>query len=90
MTINKQIPQNHKVNIDLVQQKKITCECGNKFWQEVVLATKVPGIMVGGTQDQLVLVKILQCIDCKKIFPDHIHLVENNNLPSEKNNLTVL
>lgn len=84
--IKKQIQHQHKVNIDLVSAKKIICECGSKLWTEVIICTKVPALMAGNTQDQLVMVKVLQCVECKKIMPEHLPFL---NGESETNKLTV-
>ena len=88
MTVHKQLlPKQHKVNINLVTQDKIICHCGSILWQEVVLAMKVPALIAGTPQDQLVLTKILQCTECKSIFKDHLPLMnepkENNNEPTK-------
>ena len=75
---------NDKVNVNLSTIPNVKCSCGCIFWKQVLLTKKVPGLMVGASQDQLVNVPVLLCNDCKNILPDHEILLNEASVIKEK------
>lgn len=62
--------QQKQINVDLTKIASVKCVCGSKFFEQSYIIKKVPGLMVGATQDVMSPVEIYRCSDCKKVLPD--------------------
>lgn len=65
---------NKQIQVDAQKLPNVACECKNIFWEKVLLAKKVPGLLVGSSTDQLINIEVLRCTDCKQVFIDQIQL----------------
>lgn len=59
-----------KVNVDLSKIKNVKCTCGNTFFEQAYIIKRIPGLMVGSTQDVMSPVEIYRCDKCKEVLPD--------------------
>ena len=65
--------------IDLKKQPTIICEeCSSKYFQEVVLIKKVPGILVGNKEDSIVPFPTYKCVDCGHVNKEFAIFDEDN------------
>ena len=58
--------QQQEVRLDLSQTTPITCECGNSFFQEVVILRKWSRFASGLPTDQNVPIPVMVCTKCNK------------------------
>ncbi len=74
----------NKTQINLETIPNIFCKCGCVFWDQVMLTKKVPGLMIGSSQDQFANVAVLICHDCGDILPQHEILLQKSKQIGEK------
>jgi len=59
--------QPQKVNIDINKSKLVKCECGNPFYQQVIIMREISGVLVGQAgKNVLSTIPIMICTECKK------------------------
>jgi hypothetical protein len=57
--------------IDLKQQETIKCEkCNSKYFKEVVLLKKIPKLLTGSPEDNIVPFPTYMCNDCGNVNYD--------------------
>lgn len=59
--------QQQEVRLDLSETTPVICECGNLFFQEVVMIRKWSRFASGLPTDQNVPIPLMVCTECKKI-----------------------
>jgi len=60
-----------QLNVDLTKINNTKCKCGSIFWDNTNLIKKVPGLLVGSSQETIANVSILLCHSCGEVFPEH-------------------
>lgn len=61
-----------KINIDIKKSKLIKCECGNPYYQQVVIMREVSGLLVGQAGKNVTsTIPVLMCTECKKPHPSN-------------------
>lgn len=67
-----------QVNIDISKTKLVRCECGNPYYQQVVIFREVSGILMGqGGKNVHQPQAVLICTECKKPHASSIpYLIE--------------
>lgn len=71
-----------QIQVDLTKIKNVKCKCGNAFFEQAYVIKKVPGLMVGSTQDLMSPVEIYRCDLCKTVLPDFENAIKE---PIESN-----
>ncbi len=75
----------NQVQVDLSKFPNEKCSCGSVFFKQLMLIRKVPGLLIGSSQDQIVNVAVLVCDECNEVFKDNqalINLYSNKKLKS--------
>jgi hypothetical protein len=59
---------NKQINVDVTKLSDLKCKCGSVTFTPVTFLKRLPGLMVGQTQDQALPVPAYQCTYCHDIF----------------------
>jgi hypothetical protein len=78
--------QEQQVRLDLNQTTSITCECGNQFFQEVVILRKWSRLASGLPTDQNVPIPVMICTKCDKINEETLPPAVKALIDKEKEN----
>lgn len=65
-----------QIQVDLTKIKNVKCKCGNQFFERINVVKKIPGLMIGSTQDVMSPVEIYRCDLCKQVLPDFEKAIE--------------
>jgi hypothetical protein len=79
--------QQQEVRLDLSQTTPIICECGNQFFQEVVMIRKWSRFASGLPTDQNVPIPVMICTECKKINDETLPPAVKALIDKEKENV---
>lgn len=71
----------NQVQVDLSKFPNEKCSCGSVFFKQVLLIRRVPGLLIGSSQDQIANIAILVCDECNEVFKENQALI---NLYSKK------
>lgn len=66
-------PQQQNLNIDITKTVPYVCdnpECDNEVFMSVMKFRKVPKLLTGSTEDQLIPVTVFMCTSCGNIPKD--------------------
>ena len=61
---------NNQLSIKLLSQPTVTCECGSVFYSQKYVLKKIPALLIGAPEDQIVNIPVFVCDKCGKILPD--------------------
>jgi len=69
------------MNVDVFDFKSVLCECGNEFFNNVMIIKYVPAIMSPNGQEAEVAVQILRCTACGVArYPEAIPSQESSSI----------
>lgn len=72
--------ETNQPRIDLKQQATVECEnCKGIYFKEVTLLKRVPGLMLGKSEDTLVPFPTYKCDSCGHVNSDFALFDEKNN-----------
>ena len=57
-----------KPSLSIEDTTPIVCECGNKYFTEVLEVRKISKLIIGAPNDQLVHIPGLMCTKCQKVL----------------------
>ena len=78
--------QQQEMRLDLSQTTSITCDCGNSFFQEVIMLRKWSRFASGLPTDQNVPIPVMICTECKKINEETLPPAVKALIDKEKEN----
>jgi hypothetical protein len=78
--------QQQEMRLDLSQTTSIICDCGNQFFQEVVMIRKWSRFASGLPTDQNVPIPVMICTECKKINDETLPPAVKALMDKEKEN----
>ncbi len=82
--------QQQEVRLDLSQTTPIKCECGNHFFQEVMMLRKWSRFASGLPTDQNVPIPVMVCTKCNKINEETLPPAVKALLDREKDYLDIV
>jgi len=62
-------------NLDPSKLDTVICECGSFMWEKFTIAKRIPGLLIGASQETLMQLDTLRCMDCKKVMPEALPLI---------------
>jgi hypothetical protein len=65
--------QQQQLKIDIKQTTPITCDCGSEIFIPAMKFRRVPKLMTGSKEDQMIPVQIMMCVSCG-IVPEQFDL----------------
>jgi hypothetical protein len=82
--------QQQEMRLDLSQTTPITCECGNHFFQEVMMLRKWSRFASGLPTDQNIPIPVMVCTKCNKINEETLPPAVKALLDREKDYVEVV
>lgn len=61
---------NNQLSIKLLSQPNVVCECGCMYFVQKQVLKKIPALLIGAPEDQIVNIPVFVCDKCGKILPD--------------------